>query len=201
MPSSARIRSGALRAWLTHDRRAASEGKWCGLGRWAGYGDPRGSYRRRTARRLAGSTTWRLLSRDFRSSGERDPGTPKQHPSWGARKPKTRLEVLQPRVIWPAASTFCTIDSSWPDETKAEETAHHAVLRSVLRGDSAEPALVDGFQRLLQHRRRLASRPVTITDAHIRYLIRCQSVLRMTWTRSLQPAKPRCTSTACQDPD
>ena len=29
-----------------------------------------------------------------------------EHPSWGARKLKARLEVLQPRVIWPAASTL-----------------------------------------------------------------------------------------------
>ena len=32
-----------------------------------------------------------------------------KHPSWGARKLKARLEVLQPRVIWPAASTFGNI--------------------------------------------------------------------------------------------
>jgi transposase len=29
-----------------------------------------------------------------------------KHPSWGARKLKARLEMLQPDVVWPAASTF-----------------------------------------------------------------------------------------------
>jgi transposase len=32
-----------------------------------------------------------------------------KHPSWGARKLKARLEVLQPKVNWPAASTFGNI--------------------------------------------------------------------------------------------
>ena len=32
-----------------------------------------------------------------------------KHPSRGARKLKARLEVLQPRLIWPAASTFGNI--------------------------------------------------------------------------------------------
>jgi transposase len=32
-----------------------------------------------------------------------------KHPSWGARKLKARLEMLQPDVTWPAASTFGNI--------------------------------------------------------------------------------------------
>ena len=32
-----------------------------------------------------------------------------RHPSWGARKLKARLEMLQPDVVWPAASTFGNI--------------------------------------------------------------------------------------------
>ena len=34
-----------------------------------------------------------------------------KHPSWGARKLKARLEVLQPRINWPAASTFGNISA------------------------------------------------------------------------------------------
>jgi hypothetical protein len=29
-----------------------------------------------------------------------------KHPSWGARKLKAGLEMLQPDVVWPATSTF-----------------------------------------------------------------------------------------------
>ena len=32
-----------------------------------------------------------------------------KHPSWGARKLKARLEMLQPELVWPAASTFGNI--------------------------------------------------------------------------------------------
>ncbi len=32
-----------------------------------------------------------------------------KQPSWGARKLKARLEMLQPDVVWPAASTFGNI--------------------------------------------------------------------------------------------
>ena len=32
-----------------------------------------------------------------------------KHPRWGARKLKARLEKVQPRVSWPAASTFGNI--------------------------------------------------------------------------------------------
>jgi len=32
-----------------------------------------------------------------------------KHPSWGARKLKARLEMLQPDAVWPAASTFGNI--------------------------------------------------------------------------------------------
>ena len=32
-----------------------------------------------------------------------------KHPSWGARKLKARPEILQPEVVWPAASTFGNI--------------------------------------------------------------------------------------------
>jgi transposase len=32
-----------------------------------------------------------------------------KHPSWGARKLKARLEMLQPEVVWPAVSTFGNI--------------------------------------------------------------------------------------------
>jgi transposase InsO family protein len=53
------------------------------------------------------------------------------------------------------------------------------MLRAILAGHGSESAVVHGFQRLLHHWRRQALRPVTITDAHSRYLIRCQIVSRM----------------------
>ena len=48
--------------------------------------------------------------------------------------------------------------------------------RTVLSGRGSESAMVHGFQRLLHHSRRKRCDPFTITDAHSRYLIRCQIV-------------------------
>jgi transposase len=55
-----------------------------------------------------------------------------KHPSWGARKLKARLEMLQPEVVWPAASTFgnilspCGLDQS---AEKRENAPRHALSR------------------------------------------------------------------------
>ncbi|WP_260472596.1 helix-turn-helix domain-containing protein [Edaphobacter aggregans] len=51
------------------------------------------------------SPTW-LLPRDARADRDTILVLRAKHPSWGARKLKVRLEMLQPEVVWPAASTF-----------------------------------------------------------------------------------------------
>jgi transposase len=63
-----------------------------------------------------------------------------KHPSCGARKLKARLEMLQPDVAWPAASTFGNILSraglTSPQKCsgmtctppRGEEKTHHAML-------------------------------------------------------------------------
>ena len=84
-----------------------------------------------------------------------------KHPSWGARKLKARLEMLQPDVVWPAASTFGNILSrAGLTSLSKEEKAHHAMLRAVLSSHRSESALVHGFQRLFRHWRRQALRSV-----------------------------------------
>jgi transposase len=56
-----------------------------------------------------------------------------KHPSWGARKLKARLEMLQPDVIWPAASTFGNILSraGLTSPQKRENAPRHAQSRSL----------------------------------------------------------------------
>src|SRR6202041_232351 len=62
-----------------------------------------------------------------------------KHPSWGARKLKARLEMLQPDVVWPAASTFGQHpESLWLSQSSEEEKTHHAMLRAVLDGHRSE---------------------------------------------------------------
>ena len=75
-----------------------------------------------------------------------------KHPSWGARKLKARLKMLQPDVVWPAASTFRQHpEPRGPDQSSKEEKAHYATLRAVLSSHRSESALVHGFQRLFRH--------------------------------------------------
>jgi transposase len=81
-----------------------------------------------------------------------------KHPSWGARKLKARLEMLDPEVNWPAASTFGNI--------LRRVTAPNQLWCMDFKGyfSTGDGARCD---------------PFTITDAHSRYLIRCQTVSRM----------------------
>jgi hypothetical protein len=51
-----------------------------------------------------------------------------KHPSWGARKLKARLEMLQPDVVWPAASTFRNMEIG---EFNVEELRFRAARRVV----------------------------------------------------------------------
>ncbi len=84
-----------------------------------------------------------------------------KHPSWGARKLKARLEMLQPDVVWPATSTFGNILSraglTSPQKKRKRTTP---CSRAVLSAHGSESAVVHGLQRLLHHRRRQALRSV-----------------------------------------
>jgi transposase len=78
-----------------------------------------------------------------------------KHPSWGARKLKARLEMLQPDVVWPAASTFGNILSRaglTSPQKKRKRTTPCSEPFSLVTG--SEPAVVHGFQRLFRDWRR-----------------------------------------------
>ena len=103
-----------------------------------------------------------------------------KHPSWGARKLKARLEMLQPELVWPAASTFGNILS------RAGLTSPQKKRRRTT--PCSEPfSLVTGPNQLwcMDFKGYFATGdgkrcdPFTITDAHSRYLIRCQIVSRI----------------------
>ncbi|MGA9244300.1 MAG: DDE-type integrase/transposase/recombinase [Silvibacterium sp.] len=103
-----------------------------------------------------------------------------KHPSWGARKLKARLEQLDSSVEWPVASTFGNIlqragltsskrkrrRTTPYSEPFSEVTAPNQLWCMDFKGYFATG---DGSR----------CDPFTITDAHSRYLIRCQIVSRM----------------------
>jgi hypothetical protein len=88
---------------------------------------------------------------------------------------------MNPNVNWPAASTVGQILSrEGLTNPKRKKTAHHAQFRALLDGYCSQSAFwcMDFKGYFLTgdgHR----CDPFTITDAHCRFLIRCQAVARM----------------------
>ncbi len=103
-----------------------------------------------------------------------------KHPSWGARKLKARLEVLQPRVNWPAASTFGNILAraglTNPKQKKRRITPYSEPFSTVTAPNQLWCMDFKGYFSTGDGTR---CDPFTITDAYSRYLIRCQTVARM----------------------
>ena len=103
-----------------------------------------------------------------------------KHPSWGARKLRARLEMLQPDIDWPAASTFGNILSraglTHPKQKKRRTTPYSEPFATVTAPNQLWCMDFKGYFSTGDGTR---CDPFTITDAHSRYLIRCQTVLRM----------------------
>jgi transposase InsO family protein len=103
-----------------------------------------------------------------------------KHPSWGARKLKARLEMLQPDVVWPAASTFGNILSRaglTSPQKKRKRTTPCSEPFSLVTGPNQLWCM--DFKGYFSTGDGKRCDPFTITDAHSRYLIRCQIVSRM----------------------
>lgn len=103
-----------------------------------------------------------------------------KHPSWGARKLKARLEKIEPGVYWPAASTFGSILSraglTSPTKKKRRTTPYSEPFSEVTAPNQLWCMDFKGYFMTGDGTR---CDPFTITDAHSRYLIRCQVVSRM----------------------
>jgi transposase InsO family protein len=103
-----------------------------------------------------------------------------KHPSWGARKLKARLEMLQPDVVWPAASTFGNILSraglTSPQKKRKRATPCSEPFSLVTGPNQLWCMDFKGYFTTGDGKR---CDPFTITDAHSCYLIRCQIVSRM----------------------
>ena len=110
-----------------------------------------------------------------------------EHPSWGPRKLKARLQMIDGQMQWPAASTI------------GELLHRHGLVmprrRRVVTPTDVSPFVnstgpndtwcIDfkGWFRTRDGRR---CDPLTISDAYSRYLLRCQAVRRVD-TRCVQP--------------
>src|SRR5579863_6032469 len=103
-----------------------------------------------------------------------------KHPSWGARKLKARLEKIEPSVAWPAASTFGSILSraglTSPTKKKRRTTPYSEPFSEVTAPNQLWCMDFKGYFATGDGSR---CAPFTISDAHSRYVIRCQIVSRM----------------------
>jgi transposase InsO family protein len=104
----------------------------------------------------------------------------KRFPSWGARKLKARLERVNPNVAWPAASTVGQILNraglTNPKRKKRRTTPSSQPFSMVTAPNQLWCMDFKGHFRTGDGYR---CDPFTITDAHSRFLIRCQAVTRM----------------------
>jgi transposase InsO family protein len=103
-----------------------------------------------------------------------------KYPSWGARNLKARLERLEPGVDWPAASTFGNIlqraGLTSPKRKKRRTTPYSDPFSEVTAANQLWCMDFKGYFNIVDG---MGCDPFTITDAHSRYLIRCQIVARM----------------------
>jgi len=93
-----------------------------------------------------------------------------KHPSWGARKLKARLEMLQPDVVWPAASTFGNILSRaglTSPQRKRKRTTPCSEPFSMVTGPNQLWCM--DFKGYFVTGDGKRCDPFTITDAHSRY--------------------------------
>lgn len=100
-----------------------------------------------------------------------------KHPTWGARKLLARLETIRPETEWPAASTSGEIlrraGLVQRAKKKRRVTPSADPLEDVTKPNQLWCMDFKGHFRCGDGKR---CDPLTITDAHTRYVIRCQAV-------------------------
>jgi transposase len=121
-----------------------------------------------------------------------------KYPSWGARKLKAKLEQLDSSVEWPVASTFGNIlhrsGLTSPKRKKRRTTPYSEPFSEVTAPNQLWCMDFKGYFATGDGSR---CDPFTITDAHSRYLIRCQIVSRMDLSQVRAVCEAAIGSTEC----
>ncbi len=101
----------------------------------------------------------------------------REHPRWGPRTLRSRLEKLQPKVNWPAASTIGAMldrEGLTLQRRKRRRVAPYTnPLAAATEPNRVWCADFKGWFRTGDGQR---IDPLTMTDAHSRYRLRCQAV-------------------------
>lgn len=102
-----------------------------------------------------------------------------QHPTWGPKKLKARLETLQPDLAWPARSTIGELlrreGLAQPRPARRRTLWHDQPLAHAQEPNDVWCADFKGWFLTGCGQR---CDPLTITDAYSRYLLRCRSVAK-----------------------
>ena len=110
-----------------------------------------------------------------------------RHPTWGARKLRARLKMDDPVVRWPSASTIGEILHRHglvvPRRRRIRTPADPSPFADCTGPNDSWCIDYKGWFRTNDGRR---CDPLTISDAHSRYLLRCQAVRRVD-TRCARP--------------
>lgn len=103
-----------------------------------------------------------------------------RRPTWGARKLRARLELDDPAVSWPAASTIGDVLHRHglviPRRRRIRTPADTSPFADCTGPNDSWCIDYKGWFRTQDGRR---CDPLTISDAHSRYLLRCQAVRRV----------------------
>jgi transposase InsO family protein len=101
----------------------------------------------------------------------------RQHPRWGPRTLRAKLQQLQPKLSWPAASTIGTMldreGLTLPRRKRRRVAPYTQPLAAATEPNRVWCADFKGWFRSGDGQR---IDPLTMTDAHSRYLLRCQAV-------------------------
>ncbi len=110
-------------------------------------------------------------------------GARRQHPHWGPRKLLAWLEREEPRTEWPVASTIGRIlvrqGLIVPRRRSRHSPPYTEPFQACDRPNAVWCADLKGWFHTADGSR---CEPLTVTDAYSRYLLRCQSLPRVTHT-------------------
>lgn len=101
----------------------------------------------------------------------------RQHMTWGPRKLKRVLELHRPSIAWPAASTIGAL--LWREGLVVPRKKRRRVppyTRPFAAADQPNRVWCGDFKGWFTTRDGARIDPLTISDAHSRYLLRCQQV-------------------------
>ncbi len=104
----------------------------------------------------------------------------REHPHWGPAKIHARLKREEPKIIWPAASTMGEMlkraGLTVPRRRRRQATPNQSPLREVVSANQSWSADFKGWFRCGDGSR---CDPLTLSDGHSRFLLRCQAIAGM----------------------